>query len=294
MPRVSPDPFPPRRPRHRPDLVDEDPRTTLARVIRGQEERNSEHRTDLAEARNALARLQRLSLGGSPEMARLTVEVAPRLIQDLLATTSGPVRNCVISPGVGAALDDDMVAFGKQVISAGREQRGIYDASVLDDPRALDEINAWAAAGEVQRVSPSVGSEFAVYGDAAVVSVETWGAPDSDYVVLRDPMLIAAFSTLFDLAWEASYPFPSARAASAGDDDGPLLELLARGLKDEAIARYLGWSLRTVRRRVARLMEHLGARTRFQLGAEAVRLGRLPSAGPTAYPGQLGPGSRSR
>jgi len=274
--------------------VDEDPRTTLARVIRSQEELNGQHRSDLAEARNALARLQGLSLGGSPEVARLTVEVAPSLIQDLLATTAGPVRNCVISPGVGAALDEEMVAFGKQVISAGREQRGIYDASVLDDPRALDAISSWAAAGEVQRVSPSVGSEFAVYGDAAVVSVETWGVPDSDYVVIRDPLLITAFSTLFDLAWEASYPFPSARAASAGDDDGPLLELLARGLKDEAIARYLGWSLRTVRRRVARLMAHLGARTRFQFGAEAVRLGRLRSAGSTAYPGQLGPGSRSR
>ena len=293
MPSVSPDSIPPRPHRPRPDLVDEDPRTTLARVIRSQEQRSVEHRTDLAEARNALAQLQSHAVGtSSAAVARLTVEVAPSLIQNLLATTAGPVRNCVISPGVGAALDDDLVAFGKQVIRAGREQRGIYDASVLDDPRALDEIGAWAAAGEVQRVSPSVGSEFAVYGDAAVVAVETWGSPESDYVVIRDPMLIAAFSTLFDLAWEASYPFPSARAESA--DDGPLLDLLSRGLKDEAIARYLGWSLRTVRRRVARLMDDLGARTRFQLGAQAVRSERLTRAGSTAYPGQLGPGSRSR
>ena len=274
---------------------------TLARVIRSQEALGNQHRIDLAEARNALAQLQRHAVGtSSAAVARLTVEVAPSLIQNLLATTAGPVRNCVITPGVGASLDDDMVAFGMQVISAGREQRGIYDASVLDDPRALDEISAWAAAGEVQRVSPSVGSEFAVYGDAAVVSVETWGAPDSDYVVIRDPMLITAFSTLFDLAWEASYPLPSARAESAGDDDGPLLDLLARGLKDEAIARYLGWSLRTVRRRVARLMADLGARTRFQLGAEAVRSNRLDSGGraapggTTAYPRRLGPRGASR
>ena len=43
--------------------------------------------------------------------------------------------------------------------------------------------------------------------------------------------------------------------------------MLASGLKDEAIARYLGVSLRTVRRRVATLMEDLGAHTRFQLGS---------------------------
>jgi DNA-binding NarL/FixJ family response regulator len=37
-------------------------------------------------------------------------------------------------------------------------------------------------------------------------------------------------------------------------------------MKDEAIARYLGVSLRTVRRRVARLMAVNGVDTRFQLG----------------------------
>jgi DNA-binding NarL/FixJ family response regulator len=37
-------------------------------------------------------------------------------------------------------------------------------------------------------------------------------------------------------------------------------------MKDEAIARYLGVSLRTVRRRVAHLMAVNGVDTRFQLG----------------------------
>jgi DNA-binding NarL/FixJ family response regulator len=51
------------------------------------------------------------------------------------------------------------------------------------------------------------------------------------------------------------------------------LELLALGGKDEAVARHLGVSLRTVRRRVADLLEELGATTRFQAGMEAVRRG---------------------
>ena len=41
------------------------------------------------------------------------------------------------------------------------------------------------------------------------------------------------------------------------------------------IARKLGISLRTVRRRMAELMSDLGADTRFQAGVEAVRRGWL-------------------
>ena len=47
------------------------------------------------------------------------------------------------------------------------------------------------------------------------------------------------------------------------------------GAKDEQIARTLGLSLRTVRRRVADLMIELGVDTRFQAGVEAARRGWL-------------------
>ena len=50
---------------------------------------------------------------------------------------------------------------------------------------------------------------------------------------------------------------------------------LAAGAKDEQIARTLGISLRTVRRRVADLLIELGVDTRFQAGVEAVRRGWL-------------------
>jgi DNA-binding NarL/FixJ family response regulator len=53
-----------------------------------------------------------------------------------------------------------------------------------------------------------------------------------------------------------------------------LLQELAAGAKDEQIARTLGLSLRTVRRRVADLIE-LGVDNRFQAGVEAVRRGWL-------------------
>ncbi|MFD9398969.1 response regulator transcription factor [Streptomyces sp. NPDC060011] len=44
-------------------------------------------------------------------------------------------------------------------------------------------------------------------------------------------------------------------------------------MKDEAIARQLGWSVRTMRRRTSRLHELLGAANRFQAGVIAQRRG---------------------
>ncbi|MBZ5735679.1 LuxR C-terminal-related transcriptional regulator [Nocardioides sp. TRM66260-LWL] len=54
-----------------------------------------------------------------------------------------------------------------------------------------------------------------------------------------------------------------------------ILEQLAVGAQDDQIARLLGVSLRTVRRRVADVMAELGAESRFQAGVEAVRRGWL-------------------
>ena len=51
--------------------------------------------------------------------------------------------------------------------------------------------------------------------------------------------------------------------------------MLALGAKDEMIARTLHVGLRTVRRRVAALMDQYGVATRFQLGVALERDGRL-------------------
>jgi DNA-binding NarL/FixJ family response regulator len=47
--------------------------------------------------------------------------------------------------------------------------------------------------------------------------------------------------------------------------------LMATGAKDEAIARRLGFSVRTVRTEINALVAGLGAETRFQAGCQLVR-----------------------
>ncbi len=260
------------------DLIDEDPRETISRLIAVEEERLRTRQGELATARNALVRLHGLGSQAAPVIAPITVEVAPTLLRGLLDDTSGPVRNLVMRMDVGSGTVEDWMSYNLEVVRDGKEQRTLYDDSVLDSPVLAASVAEWAAAGERQRILAGVPSEFVIYGDAAVVGPEVWGDPASQYVVVRDRMLVHAFIEVFDRMWAAASPVPSRRTSDEGEDDH-LLDLLSRGFKDEAIARYLGWSLRTVRRRVARLMDELGTKTRFQLGAEAVRAGRLDAPG---------------
>ena len=252
------------------DLLDEDPRETISRLIAVEEDRLRRRQADLATARNALVRLHGLGAADDvPAIAPITVEVAPTLLRSLLDETQGPVRNVVMRKDVGSGTDEDWMTYNLEVVRAGKEQRTVYDDSVLDSPAVSAEIAEWAAGGERQRILAGVPSEFVIYGDVAVVGPEVWGDPESQYVVVRDRMLVHAFIEVFDRMWAMASPVPTRRTSDLAEDDH-LLALLSRGFKDEAIARYLGWSLRTVRRRVARLMDELGAKTRFQLGAEAV------------------------
>ncbi len=76
--------------------------------------------------------------------------------------------------------------------------------------------------------------------------------------------------------WDRAAPVPDLDLGEARPDLRRfLLQQLAAGAKDEQIARALGISLRTVRRRVADMLIELGVDNRFQAGVEAVRRGWL-------------------
>ncbi|WP_250280907.1 LuxR C-terminal-related transcriptional regulator [Frankia sp. CiP1_Cm_nod2] len=59
--------------------------------------------------------------------------------------------------------------------------------------------------------------------------------------------------------------------SAPSDSERLLLRLLSLGAKDEAAARHLGVSVRTVRRMIADLMRRMGARSRFQAGILAAK-----------------------
>jgi DNA-binding NarL/FixJ family response regulator len=100
-------------------------------------------------------------------------------------------------------------------------------------------------------------------------------------------VLIEHLYAMFEFMWISGKSFETDNTDAAGADRDELwqviLEQLAEGVKDDAIAHRLGLSVRTCRRHIAAIMEHLGASSRFQAGVLAHRRGLL-GADPRGVP----------
>ena len=154
------------------------------------------------------------------------------------------------------------------LLREGVAVRGIYSPDSLDVPGGVDEAYSAADAGESSRVHPEVPMKLAVFDQtAALLPLSVDQLVDSALVV-HPCALLDALIEMFTLLWDQAVPMVPARMDPL---DARLMTLLAAGFKDDAIARQLTLSSRTVGRRVAELMETLGARTRFQAGIHAQR-----------------------
>lgn len=99
---------------------------------------------------------------------------------------------------------------------------------------------------------------------------------DDAVLVVRNPGIVAALVCAFEHHWSTALELgEDAAAPDVAERDLLLLRLLALGIKDEAIARQLGVSVRSVRRQTSALFAHLGVTSRFQAGVQAVRRGWL-------------------
>lgn len=99
---------------------------------------------------------------------------------------------------------------------------------------------------------------------------------EREYTVTAGAGLVGAVYSLFDAAWASATDlavFLRGEQPQLDDDSRTVLRALGSGATDEAAARGLGMSLRTYRRRVAELLDALGAGSRFQAGVRAGEMG---------------------
>lgn len=120
-----------------------------------------------------------------------------------------------------------------------------------------------AVAGAAVRVGDTTGW-FAVGAGTAALVPAVWGKDRGVAALLvREPSIVAALEELFRLRW---------RDASRWEDDRPravtdqAIAELCRGRTDDEVARLLGISVRSVRRRVAAALAETGASSRMELG----------------------------
>lgn len=170
--------------------------------------------------------------------------------------------------------------------------RGIYGPRAFEDPSMFEHTRRAITEGEQARLG-HVPMKLAV-ADRRTAILPLGSEEDravESALVVHPSALLDALVGLFEVLWRAATPLrPTALRPPDPEAGGPLragtlpapvapredfdadvLALLAAGLTDEAIARQLGISPRTVQRRVRSLCDHLGAGTRFQAGLLAAR-----------------------
>ncbi|MFC3500609.1 LuxR C-terminal-related transcriptional regulator [Micromonospora krabiensis] len=163
----------------------------------------------------------------------------------------------------------------------GLRYRCVYEGELLHDEAMLAAVRAAVGAGERARVFPELPLKMMLTdADRGLIILPRGGGDDADAVLVHRSRLLDGLSDLFEVFWRLGAPIHPTTDAAEPDAEPTvatqrLLALLTAGLTDEAIARDLGVSKRTVHRRVSRLQELLGARSRFQLGVQASRRGWL-------------------
>ncbi len=204
-----------------------------------------------------------LSSGGDPL----------ELLQLMLRTSRGDML--WLRPDAWAMPRESRVSvLLAEAIATGRRSRAIYPARALTE--APEALATRARLGERVRIMSEVPTRMFILGDAHAVLPEPLGFTDDPRVHVRQRSVVAALTLWFELLWSRAASVPELEAGGGRPDERQfLLEQLMAGATDEIIARKLGISLRTVRRRVAELMSDLGVDTRFQAGVEAVRRGWL-------------------
>ncbi|GAA3705494.1 LuxR family transcriptional regulator [Nonomuraea antimicrobica] len=200
---------------------------------------------------------------GRDAVARRYLQLERNATQEMLV---------LVHPPYAVDISDDRENRQRAARQGALVTRGIYSPLAFEQPGMLDHTRRAVADGEQARLG-QVPVKLAV-ADARTAILPLVSDEDravESALVVHPSALLDALVGLFETLWRASVPLRLVEETPGPEawpqaPDTEVLTLLAAGMKDDAIARQLGLSPRTVQRRVQVLCEHLGARTRFHAG----------------------------
>ena len=211
---------------------------------------------------------------GGPEIVGAGVQIARQARRLVRGFDRGPYFHA-------GSLPDDAQS---RSWARGVPWRVVYEGRSLqaEPPERWEHLGS--TPGETGRILPRLPFKLLIADDDAALVGLAGAAGQGEALVVRGSLLVDAFVRLFELQWELALPI--ADVARGGDDgaDGlggdvlteverRLVAMLSSGMTDEAMARAIGLSHRTVQRRLADLARRVGAEGRFQLGVQAARRG---------------------
>lgn len=239
----------------------------------------SQRQRDLERARKAAARLSRKA---STSRQRADTELAETIsgaaaitaqIDQLLGEADHEVMVMIRPPSRPEAVTGS--EFGLAALQRGVVLRTLYDRATLTDVACVEQLARTITAGERPRVVSAVPAPMLIVDQRAGLVPFDPDDPEGSWLLVRASSLLEVFVSLFEHLWDRAAPFRISAQGELNVDNTTvedpqerqlLIELLAAGLRDDAISSHLDLSIRTIDRRVRSLMETLGANTRFQAG----------------------------
>lgn len=201
--------------------------------------------------------------GGLDEVSALAERMAAEVQRELI----------LLVPGHEPGSYEFTGQVSGDVLRRGGSVRAVWGADFLAEPSVAEHARWLGARWAVPRTVARVPVRAMIMDrEAAVVVDETCGT--------RWLLTSSAIAPLLEFAeqlWAQGAEVRAGAAALPEPSSLPrnalVLRLLADGLTDDAVARRIGVSVRTVRNDVASVMVSLGARSRFQAGVRAAQLG---------------------
>ncbi|MFJ9680596.1 helix-turn-helix domain-containing protein [Streptomyces sp. NPDC101194] len=181
---------------------------------------------------------------------------------------------------------EDTDTSESSALDRGVDFRVVAAKNYLDGHEAVRDVRAAVMAGIELRMVDSLPLKMVVSDrERAMVPLdmaESGGEPSA--IVVHRSGLLTALVHLFEKEWAQARPMyttgTGVRVEPAADpqpteEELEVLALLLAGISDRRTASQLGLSIRTVERRIRRLMDLAGAESRLQLGWHAARAGWL-------------------
>jgi DNA-binding NarL/FixJ family response regulator len=264
------------------------PEASLDRFIQTQHEQHVHRHERLLRARTQVDALVSEFLSSRPGLATwrdVTHVPSAEAVHAELVTLVGRAEREVLAVHTRGAIARQ-TAGALLPVQLGGLRRGLAVRIILPAPWQPDDAVYAAAAeqGANVRLIDDAGVDVTVVDRRFGILQPASSSAAAGGLLIRAPDLTGLATALFDQLWRAAEPAPRSPAAGApagvepgapSEQERLLLRLLGDGVKDEAVARALGVSVRTVRRMIADLMRRLGARSRFQAGVLAIQRGWL-------------------
>ncbi|MEV0295978.1 LuxR C-terminal-related transcriptional regulator [Nocardia sp. NPDC050710] len=224
------------------------------------------------------------SVRRSPRSNGAIVPVFERLemladFEELQTSARGSIKVIERGPYLSEPEREQQLFLLKRArLGDGIRYQTLYQDTIYQDAERLRHALSTNASGAQARTLPEPPFKLIISDDerASLVLHADERRPDPMGLRLTGSPALRLLVKTFDVLWSLAAPISVNPAADELDErDKAILTLMGLGATDDTIARRLGMSRRTVVRRTARLLERLGASTRFQAGVQATRRGWL-------------------